>query len=140
MLFRSFKVAGNPIYKDSSSQDNPDKKPPSFTINSPSNEQSDTGLGKARVSRSAFLSHLAQNSAEFECVGNPKITVGSCIDLDIPNKSTDGSGANEKQFNGKALVVSIRHKVKPLGQTPRYTCIVRVVKAAYDEGGGKQDQ
>ena len=55
------------------------------------------------------------------------------------NKSQDGSGANEKQFSGKALVVGVRHKIKPLGQTPRYTCIVRVVKAGYDQGGGKSD-
>ena len=134
-----FKVAGNKIYTTSNSQDNPDKKPPVYTMNSPSNEKSDTGLGKARANRSSFLSHLAQNSAEFECIGDPNLSVGKMIDLDIPNKSQDGSGANEKQFNGKALVVGVRHKIKPLGQTPRYTCIVRVVKAAYDQGGGKSD-
>ena len=42
----------------------------------------------------------------------------------------------EKQMNGKALVVSIRHKVKPLGQSPRYTMILRIVKASYKEQGG----
>lgn len=135
-----FKVAGNKIYKTSKTQDNPDKKPPVFTMNSPSNEKSDTGLGKARANRSAFLSHLAQNSAEFECIGNPDMTVGKIIDLDIPNKSEDGSGSNEKQFNGKALIVGVRHKIKPLGQTPRYTCIVRVVKAGFDQGGNKSEE
>ena len=135
----NFKVAGNPVYKASKSDsDKPDTKPPVYHMNSPSNEKSDHGLGKAKANRAAFLSHLAQNSAEFECIGNPEMTVGKIIDLDIPNKSQDGSGANEKQFSGKALVVAVRHKIKPLGQTPRYTCVVRVVKAAYDQGGGKE--
>ena len=135
----NFKVAGNPVYKKSNSgSDKPDQKPPVFTMHSPSNEKSDPKLSEARANRAAFLSHLAQNSAEFECIGNSELTVGKMIDLDIPNKSQDGSGANEKQFSGKALIVAVRHKIKPLGQTPRYTCIVRVVKAAYDQGGGKE--
>lgn len=136
----NYKVAGNPVYKNSKSgSDKPDQKPPVYTMNSPSNEKSATNLGTARANRAAFLSHLAQNSAEFECIGNPEITVGKIVDLDIPNKSTEGAGANEKQFSGKALVVAVRHKIKPLGQTPRYTCVVRVVKAAYDQGGGKSE-
>jgi len=135
----NYKVAGNPVYKASNSgSDKPDTKPPVYHINSPSNEKSDHGLGKAKANRAAFLSHLAQNSAEFECIGNSELTVGKVIDLDIPNKSQDGSDSNEKQFSGKALVVAVRHKIKPLGQTPRYTCVVRVVKAGYDQGGGKE--
>ena len=41
----------------------------------------------------------------------------------------------EPQINGKALVVAIRHKIKPFGQQPRYTMVLRVVKGSYKEGG-----
>lgn len=136
---KDYKVAGELVYKEykGDGQQKDDKKPPVYTHHSPANEKSDTGLAEARTHKAAFLSHLAQNSAEFECIGDPSITVGKCIDLDIPNKSTSGGQGNEKQFNGKALVVAVRHKIKPQGQTPRYTCVVRVVKAGYDQGGGQ---
>ena len=88
----------------------------------------------AKTNRAAFLSHLAQNSAELETYYNPDIHLGSMITLEIPNKSNDGGG-KEKQFNGKCLVVAIRTKIKPAGQSPRATMILRVVKASYDQGG-----
>jgi hypothetical protein len=86
------------------------------------------------LKRSEYLSHLAQNSAELEVIGNPKIKLGNMIDLKIFKKSEGNNAAGETQFNGKALVVAIRHKVKPLGQSPRYTMILRVIKASYKEG------
>ena len=59
------------------------------------------------------------------------------IEVNIPGKADPSvSSMGEKQMNGKGLVVSIRHKVKPLGQSPRYTMILRVIKASFKEGGG----
>ena len=59
------------------------------------------------------------------------------IEINIPGKNDPSiSSLGEKQMNGKGLVVSIRHKVKPLGQSPRYTMILRIVKASYKEQGG----
>lgn len=90
----------------------------------------------AKTKRESFISHLAQNAAELEVPGNPKITLGSIVELDIPKKVDRGSEAGETQFNGKALVVGIHHKIKPMGQTPRYTMVLRVVKSSYKDGGG----
>lgn len=111
---------------------------PVRTINDPiNNKNQKTEISDARKKRTAFYSHLAQNAAELEIPGNPNIKLGSMIELNIPGKTDPSVGSlGEKQMNGKALVVSIRHKVMPAGQSPRYTMILRVVKASYKEGGG----
>jgi hypothetical protein len=76
-----------------------------------------------------------QNAGELEVPGNPKIKLGSIVNLVVPKKAETGNAAGETQFNGKALVVAIKHKIKTLGETPRYTMILRVVKASYKDGG-----
>jgi hypothetical protein len=91
----------------------------------------------AKTKRAEFLSHLAQNSAELEIPGNPDITLGSMITLQIPKKVDAGlGGGNEMQFNDKVLVVGVRHRIKPAGKTPRYTQVLKVVKASFSQGGG----
>lgn len=99
------------------------------------NEIQKNSVGDANKKRAAFLSHLMQNSAELEIPGNPAIKLGDIINLQIPNKSQaeNTKNAGETQFNGNALVVSIRHKIKPAGMTPRYTMLLRVVKASYKD-------
>jgi hypothetical protein len=89
----------------------------------------------AKKKRAEFLSHLMQNAGELEVPGNPKIKLGSIVNLVVPKKAETGNAAGETQFNGKALVVAIKHKIKTLGETPRYTMILRVVKASYKDGG-----
>jgi hypothetical protein len=90
----------------------------------------------AKTKRASFLSHLAQNSAELEIPFND-INIGDIIEIDIPQKSTDGANQGEKQFNGKCLVVAIRTKYTFGGQPPNCRQILRVVKASYKEGGGQ---
>jgi hypothetical protein len=89
----------------------------------------------AKKKRAEYISHLSQNSAQLEIPGNAAIKIGKIINLIIPQKA-DFSSGGETQFNGKALVTKIRHKIKPIGQSPRYTMILEVVKASYKEGGG----
>ncbi len=112
------------------------KSVPSHTINDPSNNKQDTYIAAAKKNRSSFLAFLAQNSAELEVPGNTKIKLGSMIELNIPKKANSDNEKGEPQLNGKALVVAIRHKIKPFGQEPRYTMVLRVVKGSYKEGGG----
>ena len=50
--------------------------------------------------------------------------------------SNRGNLLAELSFNAEALVVSIRHKIKPTGQSPRYTMLLGVVKGGFKEGGG----
>ena len=99
------------------------------------NEIQKNSVGDANKKRAAFLSHLAQNSAELEIPGNPIIKLGDIINLQIPNKTQSeiGKAAGETQFNGNALVVGIRHKIKPMTSSPRYTMLLRVVKASYKD-------
>ena len=95
------------------------------------NEKQKTEASTAKANKTQFLSHLAENSASFEIIGNPKVKLGCVMDLDIPKKVADGGG-KERQFNGKVCVVEIRHKIRPAGQVPRYTMVIRAVKAAYE--------
>jgi hypothetical protein len=134
----NFTVAdsGKSVYD--SYQGTGDEKVPIKTIHDPSNNKNQkTYVSDARKKRTAYLSHLAQNAAELEIPGNSNIKLGSIIELNIPNKSDPSIGSmGEKQMNGKGLVVAIRHKVKPIGQSPRYTMLLRIVKASYKESGG----
>jgi hypothetical protein len=126
-------VADNPIY------DNPPsdiKGTPVRTIYQPFNEKQKVDTASSRTSKQDYLSHFSQNYADIEVPGNPKIKLGTMIEIDIPRKADSGGESGERQFNGKALVVAIRHKVKPMGQTPRYTMILRIVKGSFKEGGG----
>lgn len=109
---------------------------PVATIKDPANDKISTGLTEARKNRAQFISHLSQNYASLEVVGNPDIKLGSMINLKIPKRNNEGS-ANETQFNGKALVVSIKHKIKYLSERPRYTMELGLVKGSFNEGGGE---
>lgn len=125
------KVAGEKIFEKV------DGKRPVFHANNPFNEKKKAEVATSKEKRAQYLAHLTQNYAELEVPGNPNITLGSMIELDIPKKADSDNEDGEKQFNGKALVVAIRHKVKPYGQIPRYTMILRVIKGAFKEGGSE---
>ena len=89
----------------------------------------------AKRKRAQYLSHLMQGSARIEIPGNPKITLGCKITLDVPKKTDDNQSGGEGQMNKECIVVSIRHKIKPAGQEPRYTMILELVKAGMEKGG-----
>ena len=129
-----FILPGKEVYKG---QTNNHTVVPQKKIYSKVNQQNQRiTTGDAKRKRAEFLSHLAQNSAELEIPGNPKITLGSIITLQLPKKvDANLGGGNELQFNDKVLVVGIRHRIKPPGQTPRYTQILKVVKASFVQGG-----
>lgn len=131
-----FNLPGKEVYQGKTSSH---KLVPQKKIYHKNNEKQKITTGDAKRKRAEFLSHLAQNSAEFEIPGNPSITLGSMINLQLPKKVDAASGISgslETQFNDKVLVVGIRHRIKPLGQTPRYTMVVKVVKASFTQGGG----
>lgn len=127
-----FKLPDQPVYKGKPSNT---KEVPIYHTYDKANDKEKHTTADAKTNRAAFLSHLMQNSAELETYYNPKIKLGCMIELKIPNKSNEGGSGGEKQFNGKCLVVAIRTKIKPLGQTPRATMVLRVIKASYKEGG-----
>jgi hypothetical protein len=58
------------------------------------------------------------------------------IELEIPKRTQENPSSGEPQFNGKALVVGIKHIIRPPGSgTPRYTMKLRLIKASYKQGG-----
>jgi len=130
-----FKFIDQPTYTGTR---NSDSEYPVKKIIDKANEIQQNSVGDANKKRAAFLSHLVQNSAELEIPGNPLIKLGDIINLQIPNKSQSGNqkGTGEAQFNGNALVVGIRHKIKDPSFSPRYTMILRVVKASYKDLDG----
>lgn len=128
----SFNVPGQPVYNNQASYT---REQPVKYVHSMANNKQPHKTSEAKTKRTAFLSHLAQNSVQMEIPGNPSIKLGSMINLDIPKKSDTGNEAGETQINGKFLVVGIRHKVKPAGQTPRYTMVIEAVSASYNDGG-----
>ena len=89
----------------------------------------------ANRQRAQYMAHLMQGSARIEIPGNPKITLGSKITLDIPKKTDDNQYGGEGQLNKDCIVVAIRHKIKPPGQNPRYTMVLEVVKGGMEQGG-----
>jgi hypothetical protein len=132
----SFTFPGKPVYKGKPQNR---KEVPQSKLYDKKNEPNEQRItpGDAKVKRAQFLSHLAQNSAELEIPGNPSIKLGSMIDLQMPNRvDATLETTNESQFGGKVLVVGIRHRIKPPGQTPRYTQVLKVVKASFDKNGG----
>ncbi len=128
----NYKFIDEPVFKKANSDM---KKVPIGSVYDKANDKEKHSTATAKVKRAGFLAHLAQNSAELETYFNPDIHLGSIIDLEIPRKSNSDNSKGEKQFNGKALVVAIRTKIKPTGQVPYATMILRVVKASYKEGG-----
>jgi hypothetical protein len=98
------------------------------------NSQNHTGAD-AKRKRAQYISHLMNGSAKIEIPGNPKITLGSVIELDVPKKTDTNQFGGEGQFNKKALVVAIHHKIKPAGQKPQYTMVLELAKAGMEKGG-----
>lgn len=132
-----FKFADrSPVYENAPSY--VDKGVPTHYIHDKANNKDKHETASAMTKRAAFLSHLAQNSAEFETYYNPKIKLGEMIELDIPAKANSDWESGEKQMNGKFLVVAIRTKYRVAAEPPHCTMVVRVVKASFKEGGGGQ--
>jgi hypothetical protein len=131
-----FKFIDSPVYQQGKTQYA--NTVPVHTIYDKVNNKEKHKTATAKTNRTNFLSYLSQNAAELEVYYNSDIKLGSIIDLEIPKHADKNVGQGEGQFNGKALVVAIRTKVKPAGQTPRATMILRVVKASYKQGGDQQ--
>ena len=131
-----YTLPGNEIYTGQASNAN---NVPQRSIYSKVNEPAQPiTTAEAAQNRSEFLSKLAQNSAECEIIGNPDITLGSMVNLKIPKRvdGASGFGAGESQFADKCLVVSIRHRIREHGQSPRYTMVLKLVKASWSKSSG----
>lgn len=134
----NFKLIDSPIYKQQTNSSHIKQIPIHSVVDMAGNDEKHE-TATARVKRAAFLSYLAQQSAELEVPYNPNIHVGDIITLNIPKKATTDSEQGEKQFNGKVLVVAIRIKLKPPGQSPNCTMILRVTKGGSVKQGGNND-
>jgi hypothetical protein len=123
-----FNILGAPIY--TTAPPNTTGVPIFVTI-SPENNQSDFQLAEAKVLRSAFQAHFAQNELALSVIGNPSIVIGSTLVFTAPNMY-EQSENQELQLSGTFLVTGIHHKVRAINMTPRYTMMLKCVKAAFD--------
>lgn len=89
----------------------------------------------AKRKKAQYFSHLLNGTAKIRIPGNPKVTLGSIVELDIPKKTDNNQFGGEGQFNKKALVVAIKHEIKPAGQKPQYTMVLELAKAGMEKGG-----
>ena len=101
----------------------------------PDNDPVETGIADAKVARANYIKDLMQNSIQFEINGNPFITVGQVVALGIPKKAWTEWDEGEQQINDKVLITKIRHKINPIGTSPRYTMVIEAIKAAYYQSG-----
>lgn len=92
------------------------------------NDPNPLTTSEARALRAQFVAQISENYAEFMIHGNPNISVGDMVNLNIPNISIS-SGSRERIFSGNALVVSITHTITQFGDSPRYTMSLGCVRA-----------
>lgn len=127
---------GQNITKSTLTEPNTSQYPPiRFTHVDPSLDKDATGITSAKVDRANFVRELSQNSIKFEVNGNPNISVGQIVTLNIPKKADGSQDDGENQMNDKVLITKIRHKIMPLSVKPRYTMIVEAVKASFYKSG-----
>lgn len=129
----TFKVLGKPVFAGRVPYVS--TGPYSTTLYDSVNDPQTITTAQARANRKQFLSYLTENHGTFEIHGNPGITLGDIVNLNIPNQSAQG-GSQERLFSGPALVVSIQHKIAPADSQPRYTMILGLVKAGFNQYGG----
>jgi hypothetical protein len=130
----TFKVLGKPAFGSSPSYVTTNR-PSETTLYDSVNDPQNMTVAQARANRKQFLSYLTENHGTFEIHGNPNITLGDVVNLTIPNQSAQG-GTQERLFSGPALVVSIQHKIAPVDSQPRYTMVLGLVKAGFNQYGG----
>jgi hypothetical protein len=57
------------------------------------------------------------------------------VNCEIPNKTgTTGPRSNDPLLSGKFLVSRIHHRIGMFQEQPRYTCIIELIKAGYNQG------
>jgi len=123
-----FKVLGEYIY---ATAPEPTTGVPIFLYVSPeNNSQEDMDLAQAKKKRLAYQSHLVQDTIKWQCLGNPKIRIGSVITLVIPDM-VESNETLETQVAFQVLVTAIAHKIRGINMTPRYIMTCRGLKAAY---------
>ncbi len=129
-------------YKDDTRTPKPAYKQPykdgeyvvKYTEDTINNGNKHTAADSARE-KAQQASHLLQGVARVECPGNPKIKLGSMIELDIPKRTDNNQFGGDSQVNKNCLVVAIKHNIKPSGQRPQWTMVLEVVKGGMERGG-----
>jgi hypothetical protein len=91
------------------------------------NDPQEITTAEARTLRAYFVAQLSENYAEFTIHGNPNISLGDVVNLNIPTISAAG-GSREEMFSGKALVVSLLHNIVEPGYAPQYTMTLGCVR------------
>lgn len=108
--------------------------PPRTQVLNDISQRASTYIAESIADRQAYYAMILQNSLKVTVAGNCKLTAGAMVNASIPNKQafTDSS-RDDKLLTGKFLITRIRHRFGNFQDTPRYTCVVELVKGKYQE-------
>jgi hypothetical protein len=111
------------------------KIPPQALIPVDISQRPSTNIPEGTSSQQAFLTLLVQNSIKIRVPGDTVLTAGIMVNCEIPNKTgTTGPRSNDPLLSGKFLVSRIHHRIGMFKEQPRYTCIIELIKAGYNQG------
>lgn len=114
---------------------NPGKKDPGspnnnmhYSADSLNNEKPQNKY-KTKADRYNFESaHLNDNAAEFTVFSKPRVDIGEVIDISILAKDDKNTTTGNPKTNGKGLVRTIIHRIGAVGEEPRYTQVLQILK------------
>lgn len=99
----------------------------------PHNDYEKNHVAQTIPKQTDYFNRLMQTLTTLEVPYNPRIQVGSTIELKRSRKVADVSGGEDPNINGKVLVTECNINIKPLGQSPRCTMILKVITPSHKE-------
>ena len=81
----------------------------------------------------AYASLMLQNSLKIRVPGDLILTSGSMVNCSIIDKNEVTNNV-DPLLSGKFLVARIHHKIGRIEESPRYTCVMELLKGKYNEG------
>lgn len=72
--------------------------------------------------------HLNDNAFEITVFSKPRVDIGEVIDISILAKDDKNTTTGNPKTNGKGLVRTIIHRIGAVGEEPRYTQVLQILK------------
>ena len=92
-----------------------------------------TNIPEYSPDQQAYASLMLQNSLKIRVPGDLVLTAGSMVNCTIIDKN-ELNIKEDPLLSGKFLVARIHHKIGRIEESPRYTCVMELLKGKYNEG------
>ena len=92
-----------------------------------------TNIPQYSPDQQAYASLMLQNSLKIKVPGDLVLTAGSMVNCTIIDKN-ELNIKEDPLLSGKFLVARIHHKIGRIEESPRYTCVMELLKGKYNEG------